>query len=677
MKVLQSSSRGGSGSTRGRGRGDKSGQRRGGDERFTSRFTDPRFKVSQRMVQRKSSRQRMMEKDLESAERDPRFEKHLKKIEREPSEEDEEAEERSEEDVQASPSIEDDVAEELNEDVCEWAGTEPVEMIEACHRVAVVNCNWDHVRAVDLFAILFHGLPLGGMLKEVCIYKSEFGKKMMEHERIHGPDLWVSGEEAAQAEAEPSPNEMVENVEEVYEDGASDDEGDDEEASDGWVDDDPAMLEEEGEDGERFSSGKYRQYEMNRMKYFYAVATFDSPETAAAVYNELDGMDIEASGVVLDLRYIEDDETFNKEDMVSRAVRIPPNFKPLRSLKSSALSQTKFRISWDQEDPIRHHSLQDTFTGTTEDDDLAAYIAASDSDSDGDQEGRREKRAFRRRYAALLEEIGADPDDVSDEGGSSESDEEDDLNRFSDVEFSDEGEGRSEDEENMEIEATMDLNADQKAAELQKETHRRHRLGEGDLSKKAEVKYKLRRKEAKKLKKEAIMRERQEKIEEAAANKQIEKERLKSLIGVDDDGPSKSSGKLRRKAHAKEMKEKAAKEREERKKQRVASQLGVTTALQTQQNEKEGKGAASSIDPRFQSKLLSDPRYQIEVAQRDKRVSSDVAALASTVLKAKRARVQSSGDSSETANVGSSVQYFLEGDEGTRAKKKHRASKDE
>jgi hypothetical protein len=39
-------------------------------------------------------------------------------------------------------------------------------------------------------------------------------------------------------------------------------------------------------------------------RYYYAVAVFDSAETAASVYNQCDGLEFERSSNVLDLRCI-------------------------------------------------------------------------------------------------------------------------------------------------------------------------------------------------------------------------------------------------------------------------------------------------------------------------------------------------------------------------------------
>lgn len=837
MKVLLSSSRGAS-KSRGRGHQarhqaepsserkeksnrsvshEKESKNSGGDRRFAARFTDPRFKISKQLANQhsnslqkgkpekgtpdnvldarkksklvksppnktKSSRRSGVWDELEKTKQDPRFAKHFQDASfNENVEEDEDDdEEENEEEISEMEEI------EQEGDVCEWA--DEGEYIDPRKRLAIVNCDWDHVRAVDLYALLFHGLPLGGELLEVCVYKSEFGKKMMEHERVHGPDLWILPSENRDTSGEGSSREDAPKVgrakdrmshpvlhdEDAFnsdqDDGVEDDGEEDED--DGRVNDDPSMLaaEEEGENGEFFSSGKYRQYEFNRMKYYYAVAVFDSSETAAAVYQEMDGIDIEASGVIMDLRYIDDDETFNSADLVSRADHIPASFKPLGGIRNAALSQTRFRISWDQEDPVRHHCVQDLFSGTTPEDDLAAYLATSESDSDDDgdrkeeEEGggtvlkkgkaegndteekmwstsekrKRTRQLIRHRYAALLEMIGADPNEKEEENNekreqkrskrqsprgnevgkrtleeestddddkddvslddadehrstslsSGDDDDDNELNRFSDIDDEDM-------DEEMGMEATLDLNADDKATALQKQTRVKRKLASGTLSEKAEVKYKLRRKAAKKLKKETARQERESEKAMREMNEDVEKKKLKSLLGA-EEGAARIPGKERRKAHAKEVKAKVAAQREERKRARAANLLGVkaptlaTTIASTSSTsflrnlEKEGERPGDEIDARFQQKLLSDPRYLLDVAQRDKRVSSDITAFAAKIAKAKRNRhfpslsggALSERDSTKTTNscstnaikddamkgnetVDSAVEYFL------------------
>lgn len=529
--------------------------------------------------------------------------------------------------------------------------------------------------------------------------------------------------------------------------------------SDGWVDDDPSMLqpappqhrgqdEQNNQEGEYFSAGKYRAYEMRRMQYYYAIARFDSADTAAAVYAALDGMDIEASGVVLDLRYVDDSETFYNVDVVSRATSIPPQFRPLRAFRAAALTQSRFRISWDQDSAFRHYTVQDSFTGTSAEDDLAAYLAPPPSDDDENEEvdgkegnelskrkrhkGRgtaaEEKMRIRRKYAALLAEIGGLPDvneeeeesassnsnaEITDaEGGSVSSGDDDTLNRFSDVDLTSSEnsdnddddhdtnanlEGAEEGHELREMEATLDLDADGKAVELQREARLRRRAREGNLAAKAELKYKLRRQALKKSKKEMLVKERADDQNKRSIRNKADAARLRALLQqgeprdthnsptpskletlqrsastlvtthnnnigtaqpdndrllregntnstlTSNDTTTDMGGRERRKAHARKAKEQMAVQREaKRQMRRITHQLGhIATILQPQlesQVQHEAERAMHALDDRFQNKLISDPRFQLDVAQKDRRVDKEIVQLAQTVAKARRAR---------------------------------------
>lgn len=89
-------------------------------------------------------------------------------------------------------------------------------------------------------------------MQSVTIYPSEFGLQRMKEEEILGP------------------KELVETK---------------------------CVDEEDGDDEEidEYHREKLRQYQLNRLKYYYAVVDCDSDTTAGKIYEECDGHEFESS----------------------------------------------------------------------------------------------------------------------------------------------------------------------------------------------------------------------------------------------------------------------------------------------------------------------------------------------------------------------------------------------
>lgn len=136
---------------------------------------------------------------------------------------------------------------------------EPIPLLpDPTSRLACVDLDWDHVRAVDIMVALRSFVPKGGAIKRVAVYPSDYGLERMAKEAMQGPQgIWRNTDRRKSNDED------------------SEDESEDDDAADGEVH--PARL---------------RLYERSKLRWYYAVVECDSAETANMLYEECDGLEL-------------------------------------------------------------------------------------------------------------------------------------------------------------------------------------------------------------------------------------------------------------------------------------------------------------------------------------------------------------------------------------------------
>ncbi|OWZ81169.1 hypothetical protein C365_00136 [Cryptococcus neoformans Bt85] len=355
--------------------------------------------------------------------------------------------------------------------------TEPVDPTK---RIAVVNLDWDNMQAADLYAVFNSFLTrpatkgemkapsaLGKLLR-VKIYTSEFGKERMAKEEQEGPGggIFIGSKKKRDNKKERISIARKEESEDEEED-EDEEEGDEEEESEvndeDFDEDDEGDTEEEEEDEESYDKpapksndrlhkeidgleiisdveseagsedidmDQLRQYQLERLRYYYAIATFSSVAAAEYIMNECNGTEFEQTANILDLSYVPEDMAFDEDSVKDEADKEPKAYKG-NDFVTDALRHSKVKLTWDQDDPNRIKMTRRTLTREEiEEQDFQNLVAASGSEAEGsdfdDEEGaggkskkdkKKKMKERKEKLRNLLLAGGDDEDGVTDVWG--------------------------------------------------------------------------------------------------------------------------------------------------------------------------------------------------------------------------------------------------------------------
>ncbi|GLI59639.1 hypothetical protein VaNZ11_001564 [Volvox africanus] len=251
---------------------------------------------------------------------------------------------------------------------------EPIPPQEETRRLALVDLDWDHVRAMDVLAVLRSFLPRGGLLERVTVYPSDYGLQRMAEEAAAGPKLILKPTQRAAvrgiSEAAAASTRNKEKGEKENNKKRRGKAGDDED-----------------EDAAEVDKKRLAAYEKSRLRYYYCIVECDCIATALHLYNECDGMEFERSACKFDIRFVPDDQSFEGRQIRDTATEVPPGYEPPAHFNIS-LQHTDPKLSWDAEDPERKRKLQGRRLKTDQElleADFSAYLGSEEDDDDGEE----------------------------------------------------------------------------------------------------------------------------------------------------------------------------------------------------------------------------------------------------------------------------------------------------
>jgi hypothetical protein len=258
---------------------------------------------------------------------------------------------------------EEEVEEEEEEAPFPDAQEAGVPLGDVSKRIAVVNLDWDNVRAVDLMAVFSSFATATGRVEKITVYPSEFGKERMEREELEGPPREIFGKQAE------------------YDDESADEDDEDE-------DEDEKIKKDllKADNGEEFDSAQLRRYQLERLRYYYAIIECSDENTAQKIYEATDGTEYLTSANFFDLRFVPDEVEFDDKPR-DECDSVPAGYRP-NEFVTDALQHSKVKLTWDADDASRKDVIKRAFSGSRAEiaeNDLNAYLGSDSSDDDEEE----------------------------------------------------------------------------------------------------------------------------------------------------------------------------------------------------------------------------------------------------------------------------------------------------
>lgn len=250
-------------------------------------------------------------------------------------------------------------------------GSDAIPVGEVTSRIAVVNLDWDNIRAADLMAVFSSFVPVTGAIHKISIYPSEFGKERMQREETEGPpsEIFSRSKIDGRSEATDSSSEGQDDG------GASSSDENDEKMK-------KSLLQEDT--SQDFNSAKLRRYQLERLRYYYSVIVCSSSSVARTIYEGVDGTEYLTTANFFDLRFIPDDLDFSRDEPRDECLQIPDGYRP-NEFVTDALQHSKVRLTWDADDGTRKEAQKRAFSASRaniDENDLKAYLGSDSSDDE-------------------------------------------------------------------------------------------------------------------------------------------------------------------------------------------------------------------------------------------------------------------------------------------------------